>query len=269
MKLGLMINVWGDVVAHPAAATSVRESYYLTPCDLPSVVAFAKAAGYDYLEMFDGTVMEYRNKPQELSDLLDAHDITLGAVYTGGTFVFSEVVSEDLKKIETVCQVASTHGATYLVIGGGAVMETDRIQLISKMASVLDEADRIATDHGLTALYHPHLGSIVETSDEIDAIMENSRIKLCPDTGHIHAGGSDVVDVVRRHLDRVPYVHLKDVAEGRFCPPGDGEIDFPALLEVLGSDGKHRDLAVEIDGYSGQPELGVIKAYTQVRKLVQ
>ncbi|MBI9098357.1 MAG: TIM barrel protein [Spirochaetaceae bacterium] len=267
MNLGLMINVWGDVLAHPAAGTSVRDSYYWTPCDLPQVVKFASAVGYSFLEVFDGNLMAFQDKGSELSDLLNQNEIPLKSVYTGGKFIFNDILMEDLKKIENVSNEAKKYGAKYVVIGGGAVTESDRKRMIVKMGTALNEVERIVNNAGLTAVYHPHLGSIVETQEEIDIVLNESDIQLCPDTGHIFGAGSDPVAVIKKYLPRIPYVHLKDMKDGNFYPPGDGEIDFPSMITAMKSDGRDRDYAVEIDGFPGQPELGVVKSYNQVQKL--
>lgn len=130
------------------------------------------------------------------------------------------------------------------------------------LAEGLNEAGRIARDIGLKLTYHHHGGTVVESPEEIDRLMEltdPSLVYLLFDTGHAFYGGADPLAVLRKHYDRIAYIHLKDVrpqvleearAEGAdfitcirkgvFTVPGDGCIDFVPIiaeLEARGYDG--------------------------------
>ena len=106
----------------------------------------------------------------------------------------------------------------------------------------------------MTVVVHHHAGTFVETPQEIDRLLAETDpelVGLLLDTGHAVYGGADPVDVLRRHGDRVRYVHLKDVRadelarvrttdiamseawkRGVFCPLGEGVVDFPARGRV-------------------------------------
>jgi inosose dehydratase len=107
----------------------------------------------------------------------------------------------------------------------------------------------------MRVVVHHHAGTFLETPDEVDRLLAETDpdlVNLLLDTGHSVYGGDDPLDVVRRHGDRIRYVHLKDVrsdelarvrdtdlsmseawARGVFCPLGDGLVDFPGLVEAL------------------------------------
>jgi inosose dehydratase len=129
---------------------------------------------------------------------------------------------------------------------------------------VLDEAgwqtllanlDRIA-DHarsrGVEASLHPHMGTMIETGQETQRVLDGSHIGLCVDTGHLAAAGADPGAIVRADPERVRHVHLKDVdsalaaevvsgsltfadavRQGMFVPLGTGDVDVTGIVAAL------------------------------------
>lgn len=108
--------------------------------------------------------------------------------------------------------------------------------------------------HGVRLSYHHHMGAYVESPADVDQLMSltGPELGLLFDSGHITFGGGDAVTVLKKHLARVSHVHCKDVRpnvtklarngnwsflqsviNGAFSVPGDGHIDFPAILQVL------------------------------------
>ena len=108
---------------------------------------------------------------------------------------------------------------------------------------------------GLRLVFHPHAETHVEYEDQIETFLEQTdpnRVSLCLDIGHHAYRGGDPVDFMRRHHERVAYMHLKSVdadirrrveSEGIvfskavgmdiFCEPSEGAIDFRAFRDVL------------------------------------
>lgn len=108
---------------------------------------------------------------------------------------------------------------------------------------------------GLRVAFHHHVGSHVETPEEIDRLFSMfppDELGLCLDTGHYVYGGGDVLAFLERHASRVWCAHLKDVYDaklaaarrdqmdfhtavrhGVFAPLGKGGIAFPAVLALL------------------------------------
>lgn len=80
-----------------------------------------------------------------------------------------------------------------------------------------DGLNRLATmlaQREMHAVFHPHVGTYVETAGEIErlcAMTDPAVLKLCPDTGHLAYAGADPEDVFSAHRDRIGHVHLKDV----------------------------------------------------------
>ena len=119
---------------------------------------------------------------------------------------------------------------------------------------------------GFEPVFHPHTSTYVEAPQEIERLLELSRIELLLDTGHLLVGGSDPIQALRDWGPRVGYVHLKDarldvvrdvVAEGVggveawrrgvFCELGTGDVDLDAFLDALRATGYDGWLCVEQD----------------------
>jgi len=128
-----------------------------------------------------------------------------------------------------------------------------------RWAGMVDHIRSIAAvardEFGLRAVIHPHAGGHIEFGDEIDRIVADVPAELaglCLDTGHLHYAGLDPVTWLRRHADRLDYVHFKDIdadvfrqvlgehiaffaacARGVMCPIGRGVLDYPAIRATL------------------------------------
>ncbi|EHB54626.1 myo-inosose-2 dehydratase [Paenibacillus lactis] len=123
------------------------------------------------------------------------------------------------------------------------------------LAEGLNQAGEIATSYGMKLTYHHHGGTVVEQPAEIDRLMamtDPSLVFLLYDTGHAYYGGSDPLELLRKHYDRIAYIHLKDIRHeileqarldgcdfvscirrGVFTVPGDGCIDFAPIIGEL------------------------------------
>jgi inosose dehydratase len=128
-------------------------------------------------------------------------------------------------------------------------------------------AERMA-ELGVGMAFHHHMGTIVETDAEVDLLMRHTgaAVGLLYDTGHSAFAGGDPVALVRRHAGRIVHVHCKDtrpailaqaraddrsfmqaVVDGIFTVPGDGCIDYPAILRALAEHGYGGWLVVEAE----------------------
>jgi inosose dehydratase len=115
---------------------------------------------------------------------------------------------------------------------------------VDALARTVRELAAIARGFGLRALLHPHAGTHIEFRDEVEPLLDLAE--LCLDTGHwVYAGHDPVLDY-ERWADRIPYLHLKDIAlerraadfwgsvrAGAFRPLGQGDVDLRALVGAL------------------------------------
>jgi inosose dehydratase len=123
----------------------------------------------------------------------------------------------------------------------------------------LDRLALLASRSAITATLHPHVGTMVETPDDVERVLAGSAIGLCLDTGHLLIGGADPVALAAEHAGRIRHTHLKDVdatlarrvqsgavsyadavRQGMYRPLGQGDVDIAAIvgsLEGAGYDG--------------------------------
>jgi inosose dehydratase len=116
----------------------------------------------------------------------------------------------------------------------------------------LDRLTGAAAAHGVRAVLHPHVGTMVERGDEVQRVLEGSAISLCLDTGHLLIGGTDPAELTRQAPERVAHTHFKDVNDqiaaqvrsgrltytegvrrGMYRPLGRGDVDFAAIVGHL------------------------------------
>ncbi|MFE6861439.1 TIM barrel protein [Nocardia sp. NPDC057668] len=135
--------------------------------------------------------------------------------------------------------------------------------------TLIDTAETIAgiaADHGLRTTVHPHVGTHIETAAEVARFLADTDLDLCLDTGHLSIGGTDPVELGRRHPGRVGHVHLKDVRAdladrvrageldysaavraGLYVPLGDGDLDIAALIHAVHGAGYRGWYVIEQD----------------------
>lgn len=123
------------------------------------------------------------------------------------------------------------------------------------LAAGLNKLGKIARDRGVSLTFHHHMGTVVQTEEEIDRFMEMvdpELVYLLFDSGHLSFAGINPENVLRKYINRVRHVHLKDirqnmverskaecwsflkgVREGVFTVPGDGDVDFGPIFEIL------------------------------------
>lgn len=134
-------------------------------------------------------------------------------------------------------------------------------------------ARAVRNETGLRTVFHHHIGTWVETPEETAKLLERTDPELLGlvfDTGHYSFGGGDPLAGLERHKDRIWYVHFKDhdpevaarsrraewdgvqsVGHGVFCELGQGDVDFPAVLEKLEEIGYAGWIVVEQDVLPG------------------
>ncbi len=123
-----------------------------------------------------------------------------------------------------------------------------------RFAARLEELGERLADAGLALAYHHHMGTVVQTEDEVDRLMDacDEPVRLLLDTGHLTFAGGDPVRAANRHAERIAHVHCKDVRsavlarslnrdssfldavlDGVFTVPGDGSVDYAAVLAPI------------------------------------
>ena len=119
----------------------------------------------------------------------------------------------------------------------------------------LNKLGAVAKKIGLSMTYHHHMGTGVQTEAEIDRLMKDTDpelVFLLFDTGHLVCSGEDYLGILKKYLPRIRHIHLKDVRmdirnkvkdedmsfldgvrAGMFTVPGDGDVDFEPIFDII------------------------------------
>ncbi len=130
---------------------------------------------------------------------------------------------------------------------------------------ISDFADWCAAQ-GMPIAYHHHMAAAIETEAELDLLMKHSSVPLLFDAGHMAFAGGDVMRVIENHHARISHVHTKDirrpviaaldrsrdsfldaVIRGAFTVPGDGSLDFEAIVKALAAKGYEGWFVIEAE----------------------
>ncbi|MBV9750113.1 MAG: TIM barrel protein, partial [Acetobacteraceae bacterium] len=119
-KLAYHANCWGPLGGHPVGVTSVKDLFYKTFGDMERAFRDIGAAGYSAVEVFDGNLLDYEGQMGELRRALSDAGLSLLASYSGGNFVFPDIIGEEMWRLEKAAALAAEAGAVHFVVGGGA-----------------------------------------------------------------------------------------------------------------------------------------------------
>ncbi|WP_037317108.1 myo-inosose-2 dehydratase [Ruegeria halocynthiae] len=196
---------------------------------------------------------------------LDGNDIALCGGWCSGASLVNDFATEREAVREQVEQFVALNSPCIVyaecsntVQGQIGTPVNDRVKLsrdeVLAYAAKITELAKWMADQGMPMAYHHHMGTIIESEDEVNWLMEGAgpEVKLCFDTGHLLFGGGDVMATLNRWGDRVHHVHFKDirpavvqdtrennrsfldaVIAGAFTVPSDGCVDFQAVANAL------------------------------------
>ncbi|MCH8134410.1 MAG: myo-inosose-2 dehydratase [Proteobacteria bacterium] len=118
----------------------------------------------------------------------------------------------------------------------------------------LDEVAKACAANGLKLCFHHHMGTVVQSHEDIDLMMQSTSrdMHLLLDSGHAYFAGADPVELAKQYADRIGHVHCKDIREnvlkrlqnrdssfleavlaGVYTVPGDGCIDYDGIFDAL------------------------------------
>lgn len=213
----------------------------------------------------------------ELGPILDRYGISVCGGWFSGLLLDGDIEAEK-DRIAQQMQFFIAAGAPCIVYGETArsIQGVQAAPLATKpklseaeMAEygrkISDFADWCA-GQGMPISYHHHMAAAVETEAELDLLMAHSSVPLLFDAGHMAFAGGDVMRVIENHHARIAHVHTKDiradvvnglnrdrdsfldaVVEGAFTVPGDGSLDFEAIVKALADKGYEGWFVVEAE----------------------
>jgi inosose dehydratase len=221
----------------------------------------------------------FPDDPETMLPILKAADVTLCGGWFSGTLV-DEDISANKDRIAPMIALFKAVDAPCIVYGevGRSIQGRRDIPLARKPKLGDDEmktyARKVTTfgewcaEQGMPLAYHHHMAAVVETEPELDAFMAASGvgIPLLLDAGHLAFAGGDVLRAIDNHHRRISHVHVKDirravvdgldrskqsfldaVALGAFTVPGDGSLDFGAIVRKFADYGYEGWFVVEAE----------------------
>jgi inosose dehydratase len=259
-----------------------------------------KEAGYAGTEMGG----KFPKVPATLRPILEEHGLVLVSGWYSGELL-ERSVGEEITAVQSHLDLLAAMGCKVMVYAEttGTVQNRRERPLSSRpradagqwgdYGKRLTQVAEHFLQHGVQMAFHHHMGTVVETEDEVDRLMENTgdAVGLLIDTGHATFAGIDPLTLVRRYGTRMNHVHCKDVrldrlerakkedlsfmdavVDGVFTVPGDGGIDFKALLTTLKEARYQGDWLVveaEQDPAKAHPLTYAKKGYETLSRLAQ
>ena len=242
---------------------------------LEQVLAEARGLGFEGIELGG----KFPRDPPTLSALLARFQLALvGGWYSASLLTRS--AGEEIAALQAHLMLLKALGCRVFILAEtsnaihgdrarplSATPRLDRADWVYFGAKLTQVADAVAAA-GLRLAYHHHLGTVVESGEDMQRFLESTgaSVGLTVDTGHAALGGVDAVSLIREHPERVAHVHCKDirgkvfrkleseggsflrgVLEGMFTVPGDGDLDFPVVMQALADIGYSGWIIVEAE----------------------
>ncbi len=233
----------------------------------------SRAAGFTGMELGQ----RFPTDPGEMLPILRAADVTLCGGWFSGTLV-DEDIEANKSRIAPMIELFKSVDAPCIVYGEvGRAIQGDRSAPLDSKATLTDgemtaygrkvsEFADWAAEQGMPLSYHHHMGAVIQFEDELDRFMEVSSVPLLLDTGHLAFAGGDPLRALDRHHARITHVHVKDirrrvtesldrgresfldaVLKGAFTVPGDGDLDFGAIVGKCADHGYEGWFVVEAE----------------------
>ena len=224
-------------------------------------IADISALGYPGIQLRANAVPRYRERPGELRDLLARHRLTFVALSSGNVSIDPARESEVIAQHVGHARFLGEAGGLYLQLIDERPKGRERQPAdYTRLGRLLTEIGKRTADLGIPVGYHHHVGSIGEKPDEIERVLDASDpkyVRLLLDVAHYQVGGGNPAAVIRRHGERLLFLHIKDVrmrassASGppfQFAELGRGAVDLPGVFAALRDVSFDGWCIVELDG---------------------
>ncbi|WP_050526478.1 TIM barrel protein [Pseudorhodobacter aquimaris] len=231
-----------------------------------SVLKDCAAAGYKGIEL--GPVGFMPEDPALLGEALAEHDLELIGGVVFRPYHDPDAWDDVLDATHRTAKALKAHGAKHLVLidsisprraptaGRAAEAEQmDKAEWTAYRDRIAETARIGAEEYGLTVGIHAHAAGFMDFEPELERLLDEvdeGILKICFDTGHHSYAGFDPVAFMKRHINRISYMHFKDIdpkvkadvianrtgfydacGQGIFCNLGEGDVDFKAVRQVL------------------------------------
>ncbi|HKJ68136.1 MAG TPA: myo-inosose-2 dehydratase [bacterium] len=266
-------------------------------------ISFKRCVSEMALAGFEGCSVGHKfpDDPEVLKRELELRGLRVSEPWVSTLFTVEAMEKRTVANFQSQLEFIKDMGGTDIVVAelGHAVHQQPVAVLPNKpvfddsqwkaMTDGLQRLGEIAHQEEMRLCYHHHMGTGVQTREEVDRLMDDTDpelVHLLLDTGHIYWAGDDPLELAKAYADRIKHVHLKDiraqvleqctknrlsflesVQEGAFTVPGDGVIDFGPIFEVLADHAYQGWLVVEAeqDPAKADPLEYAMKARTYLR----
>ena len=237
----------------------MRELGGATPLEV--CLAEAKKAGFEGMELGH----KFPREPKALAHVLNQFGLSLVSGWYSAELLRRDA-NDEMEHLRPHLDLLKALGCSVLVFAETSnAIHSDRTKPLAERPvlaaaewaqfgkRMTDIAERTLSE-GVRLVYHHHMGTVVESADEIDALMAATgpSVHLLLDTGHATFAGADPAALARQYRTRISHVHMKDVRAdvmaaargqrlsfldaviaGVFTVPGEGCVDYPGVLREL------------------------------------
>ena len=231
-----------------------------------SVLDQCAGAGYKGIEL--GPIGYLPEDPDVLKPELEKRELEIIGGVVFQPFHEPTKWDEILDAATRTCKALSAHGAEHLVLIDSISARRAPTAGRASEAEQMDNAEwtsfryRLATiakmgaeEYGLTVGIHAHAAGFMDFEPELERLLaevDENILKICFDTGHHSYAGFDPIGFMQRNIDRISYIHFKDIdpvvkadvvakrtdfytacGQGIFCNLGKGDVDFKAVRQIL------------------------------------
>ena len=228
---------------------------------LETCLSESKLAGYSGVE----TGGKFPKRSEELGPILKQHQLYLASGWYSGTVLTNDLEKEKDQAFDQL-NLFKDLGASCLAYGetAGTIQNVRHAALDTKIkihhedfkeyGKKLTAFAEYCAEFNMPISFHHHMGTAIETEEELDNLMNNTgeAVQLLFDTGHMNFARGNSLNVIKKYAKRINHVHTKDirsevinsldksnesfldaVLKGAFTVPGDGNINFKEIVEVL------------------------------------
>jgi sugar phosphate isomerase/epimerase len=226
---------------------------------------------------------------RRLRGLLDERGMR-SVVETGGNFLLDlrrkhepTLVTADadarLKRVELykhAIRCAAELGSDCVSLWSGTLEDqAPREEAMDRLVDGLRRVLDYAAGQGVLIGFEPEPGMFIDSMRRFDELLERinaPNLRLTLDVGHLQCQKEfPMVNYVRRWSRRIVNVHLDDSRTGKHLhlPLGEGNVDFPPLLEALAQVNYGGGLHVELNRHSDEGPTMAQQSYDFLQPLVQ
>ena len=222
---------------------------------------------------FDGFEMGFNDRPAQLKELLDIHRLEVSGCYKGINYKNPDLLKEGIADAKRIIDFYSELECRNFLLDASIEKHIwqeerdfkysytdDQLKNVAETANMLGE---YAINKDMQLAWHTHWGTFFEVEELFERFWEltdASLVGLCCDTGQCAICGYDPVYIIKKYLDRIKYLHYKDVtfagrpqgvlwphgfkvpnndgayaidAKGRWVELGRGIVDFPTITKII------------------------------------